>query len=93
MTEKIERPRTLEREFVYHAENEGSIPLPPFPRKLVGIFAHLTRECGGNVHQKGIVNVTVSNVERRRNYWPGFAPENAIELGSVFVPDQSDCAS
>ena len=31
-------------------------------KKLNGIIAHLTRECGGNVHDKGIVNLTASSV-------------------------------
>ena len=46
-----------------------------FPYKesdpLNGIIAHLTRECGGNVHDKGIVNITASSVnsssEEKRN--------------------------
>jgi hypothetical protein len=28
---------------------------------LTGIINHLTKECGGNVHEKGIVNITVSS--------------------------------
>ena len=31
------------------------------PRELDGIIAFLTRECGGNVHKKGVVNVTASS--------------------------------
>ena len=31
------------------------------PRALNGIIAFLTRECGGNVHDKGVVNVTASS--------------------------------
>ena len=38
---------------------------------LNGIIAQLTQECGGNVHQKGVVEVTASS---------GSA-ENAVELG------------
>ena len=30
-------------------------------KKLDGVIAYLTRECGGNVHSKGVVNVTVSS--------------------------------
>ena len=37
------------KEFVYDESNP-----------LNGVIAHLTRECGGNVHDKGIVNVTSS---------------------------------
>ena len=35
-------------------------------RKLDGIIAHLTRQCGGNVHDKGIVNVTASSCYNKR---------------------------
>ena len=42
-----------------------------------GIIAHLTRECGGNVHKKGVVNVTASSC-----YGDSFKPENAVDLGS-----------
>ena len=39
-----------------------------------GVIARLTRECGGNVHDKGIVNVTASSVT-------GFyQPKNAVDL-------------
>ena len=44
---------------------------------LDGIIARLTRECGGNVHTKGIVNVTASGC--LRDSWK---PENAVDLGS-----------
>ena len=42
---------------------------------LDGIVAHLTRECGGNVHDKGIVSVTASSVST-------FPPKNAVDLGT-----------
>lgn len=42
---------------------------------LDGIVAHLTREGGGNVHDKGMVNVTASSVS-------GFPPKNAADLGT-----------
>lgn len=41
---------------------ERLVPPPLFRRKLDGVIAHLTRECGGNAHKKRIVNVTVSSV-------------------------------
>ena len=40
------------KEFVYDESNP-----------LNGVIAHLTRKCGGNVHDKGIVNVTSSGFE------------------------------
>ena len=44
-------------------------------RPLDGIIAHLTRECGGNVHKQGIVNVTASGCF-------GGQPEYAVDLKS-----------
>ena len=41
---------------------------------LDGIIARLTRECGGNVHKKGVIEVT-----RGCSAWP---PEHAVDLGS-----------
>ena len=43
---------------MYHAEREGQFPPPLFSPKLNGIIAHLTLECNGNVHERGVVNVT-----------------------------------
>ena len=42
-------------------------------KKLDGIIAHLTRECGRNVHDAGIVNVTASSVCNNKQ------PKNAVE--------------
>ena len=53
-------------EFVY----DGSKPLD-------GIIAHLTRECGGNVHRKGIVEVTGRSVYRLAE-----PPEHAVDLST-----------
>ena len=50
------------REFVYDSSK---------PRE--GVIAHLTRECGGNVHDRRIVNVTASNVY---NEMSNFHPKN-----------------
>ena len=54
-------PRPSEHQFVFYcqADRGGQVP-PLFPPKLDGVIAHLTRECGGNVHDKGIVNVTAT---------------------------------
>ena len=50
---------------------------------LNGVIAHLTRECGGNVHEKGVVEVTASSLDDTRGA-PGEtnAPENVVEFGS-----------
>ena len=58
---------------------------------LDGIIAHLTRECGGNVHKGGVVNVTASDFKS------GHDPENAVEFRSNFdfmsqnLPDSWTC--
>ena len=53
-------------EFVYNSS-----------KPLDGIIAHLTRECGGNVHKKGIVKVTASSCDG------GYGkPEHAVDLTS-----------
>ena len=52
-------------EFVYN-------PAEP----LDGIIAHLTRECGGNVHAKGVVKVTASG------FLGDHEPENTVDLKS-----------
>ena len=58
---------TLDRnQFVY----DSSKPLD-------GIIAHLTRECGGNVHKKGVVKVTASSCDGDYG-----KPEHAVDLTS-----------
>ena len=44
-------------------------------RPLDGIIAYLTRECGGNVHEKEIVEVTASSVDSL-----DVKPENVVDL-------------
>ena len=44
---------------------------------LDGIIAHLTRECGGNVHKERVVNVTASSYSDDI-----YKPENAVDLKS-----------
>ena len=46
-------------------------------RPLDGIIAHLTRECGGNVHDKGVVTVTSSGCDNELCH-----PKNAADFGS-----------
>ena len=43
-------------------------------KPLEGIIAHLTRECGGNVHEKGVVEVTASSCSD--------PAKHAVELGT-----------
>ena len=63
----------------------------PYDEKdsLNGIIAGLTRECGGNVHKKGVVNVTASSVRSGRDYdeahGRGSEPENAVDFGTDLV--------
>ena len=59
----ISLPRSPKQEFLYHPEREGLFPPPVVPPKLDGIFAYLRRECGGNVHGFGLVEVTASSVK------------------------------
>ena len=47
---------------------------------LDGIIAHLTRMCGGNVHDKGIVKVTVSSNCTHADSKPG----NLVDFGTNF---------
>ena len=46
-------------------------------RPLEGVIAHLTRECGGNVHEKGVVEVTASSCTAE-----GYEAKNAVDLGT-----------
>ena len=74
VSEKVERAPA--QEFVYHADREEQVPPPLFPPKLDGIIAYLTHECNGNVHEKGIVNVTASGTD------DGLVPQNVVDLKS-----------
>ena len=76
--EKVEQTRPSKQEFVYHADREGQVPPPLFPPKLDGVIAHLTLECRGNVHDKGIVDVTASSADGGSDYHP----KNVVELGT-----------
>ena len=54
-------------------------PAPPTPRLTHGIvnsiISELSRKCGGNVHDTGMVNVTASSVYSISHY-----PKNAVDL-------------
>ena len=77
--DKVEQTRPSKQEFVYQEDREEAIPPPLAPPKLDGIIAHLTRECGGNVHDKGVVNVMASSFN------DSFYPKNAADLGTDSV--------
>ena len=48
-------------------------------KPLEGIFAHFTRECGGNIHDQGIVNITASDCPEDR-----CCPKNTVNgLGNA----------
>ena len=74
MTTKTKPPRPLKQDFVYQEDSVSEIP-GLFPQKLDGIIAYLTRECGGNVHDKGIVDVTASSFKKTDT-----EPKNAAGL-------------
>ena len=83
MIEKIEQPHPQKREFVCQTAREGSFPPPLFHPKLDGIIAYLTLEYGGNVHDKGIVNITASSIlssERNTDHYP----KHAADLGTYY---------
>jgi hypothetical protein len=47
-----------------------------------GIIAHLTRECGGNVHDRHVVDVTCASFEKETyEANPNYAAENTTDLG------------
>jgi hypothetical protein len=57
----------------------GGSTFPPTRGFLSGIVAHLARQCGGNVHDHGIVAVTSSGANSPS---PSDAARNAADLGS-----------
>ena len=59
-------PERIGQEFAYDAS-----------RPLDGIIAHLTRECGGNVHERGVVDVSAINIHSS-----GYEPKNVVDLGT-----------
>ena len=84
VAEKTEERQQWKRKFVYHADKEGQSPPPLFPPKLDGIIAHLTRECGGNVHDKGIVGILGI-----KGYGDYYRPKDAADLVTT-RPFESD---
>ena len=50
-------------------------------KPLDGVIAYLTRECGGNVHDKGIVNVTASSLNPHVNS-SEYQLKNVVDMGT-----------
>jgi hypothetical protein len=51
-------------------------PMAPFK----GIISHLTAKCGGNVHDRGIVEITASSAHQ--DDFGDYAPRNIADLGT-----------
>ena len=64
-----EAPRTVMEEVRSEFVCDESKPLD-------GIIAHLTRECGGNVHKKGAIEITTSSV------YSNYKTESVVDLGT-----------
>ena len=69
--EKIKQPQ---QEFLYQENRRGQFPPPLLMPSLDGIIAHLTRECGGNIHDKGIVEIGASS------WYNDCEPKNAADF-------------
>ena len=67
-TKLLKSRRSVEVEFCYNESDP-----------LGGVFRYLTDQCGGNVHDRGVVNVTASGIYDK-NY-----PKNAVDLGTDSV--------
>ena len=70
-TGNIHNPRCFKTEFLY---NES--------RPLDGIIAHLTRKCGGNVHEHGVVNVETNSWFTRPGNETTWHPKHTVDLGT-----------
>ena len=55
------------------------------PKSLDGIIAHLSRECGGNVQDHGIVNITASSTNGA-----AFDPKNVADLDTDSIYCSND---
>jgi hypothetical protein len=72
------QPSALASVVVHMSRAKTQRQFPPSDQ-LDGIIAHLTRECGGNVHDKRAVVVTSS---RPLKSHPRCAPQNVVDLRS-----------
>ena len=68
----------MKRESAKTVQEHGKKILCDNSRPLEGIIAHLTRKCSGNVHEKGVVEVTASSCYASANSMP----KNVVELGT-----------
>ena len=64
--ERIGQPKPKEKEFVYEPRRWPPAFVPP---ELNGIIEHLSLECYGNVHDKGVVNITASSINSDRLHY------------------------
>jgi hypothetical protein len=62
-------PPSVKKKMVRIQRNEVEIDVPD------GIIAHLTRQCGGNVHDRGVIEVTSS-----KSVYPDDAAKNIADL-------------
>ena len=75
LREEVTRLKSDEKK-VEDASKQSSVQITyNAERPLDGIISYLTRECGGNVHKTGAVDVTASSV-----IFDGYKPENAVDF-------------
>jgi hypothetical protein len=55
---------------------------------LGGLVSHLMAKCGGNVHDKGVVEITASSLEFATR--SKFTPRNAADFGTLSLFCQED---
>jgi hypothetical protein len=69
---------------IFGTRSRGRFPLP-FNCSEEGIISHLTQKHGGNVHDKGIVTITASDLDDR----PTYTRKNVADLSaySYFMSD------
>jgi hypothetical protein len=77
-------PNNTRKQFLPSVKKGGRLNVPD------GIIAHLTRECGGNVHDAKVVDISCGSFEKETDEAnphsgalsndPGFAAENAADL-------------
>jgi hypothetical protein len=72
---EIKRMKMTEKQFPPSVKKGGRFDVPD------GIIAHLTRECGGNVHDRNVVDVTSGSFEDEiKGANPHCAAKNAADL-------------
>ena len=74
-----ESPKPKERTFVFDSSRQKLFPPPLCHPWFDGVIAYLTSECRGNVHDRGIVNITASSVY---NNDACYHPKHVADLNS-----------